>query len=213
MGALPPGPADQSQGTIRVDEGTLSRSETPRPQPADVSGSSRRLATAETATVIVVPIESAPQGESLGAFIARTVRAIEHDAALTRRSTGGQAAKLLASAIVGNAVAKPVGSLTPLQWALRGFGALPVEFTKSGAIQVFEFTGSQRLVRVAIPAAAKAALVFLAFNGGVYAGALINQMLSEETKTAIGGTINEIVNEGGWKDLWRNPFGWKFWLR
>jgi hypothetical protein len=31
--------------------------------------------------------------------------------------------------------------------------------------------------------------------------------LSEKTKDAIGGTINEIVNENGWKLLFTHPFG------
>jgi hypothetical protein len=168
---------------------------------------------AEAATVIVIPLDTVPSTTSLKEFIARTTREIERDAALTRRSTGGRAAKFAASAVVGSAIARPFEALTPLQWAARGFGPLPYEFTKSGAIQVFELSGPQRLIRVAAPAAAKAALVFLVFNGGVYVGAAINQMLSETTKNAIGGTINEIVSEGGWKDLWRNPFGWKFWLQ
>jgi hypothetical protein len=34
-------------------------------------------------------------------------------------------------------------------------------------------------------------------------GTLINSQLSEETQNLIGGTINQIVNEGGWK----HPFG------
>jgi hypothetical protein len=167
----------------------------------------------DKAIAIVVPLDTVPAKTSIKDFIARTVRAIERDASLTRTSLGGRAAKFAASIVVGSAVAKSVESLTPLQWAARGFGPLPYEFTRSGAIQVFQLSGPERLVRVAVPAVAKGALVFLAFNGGVYVGAALNQVLSDQAKDAIGGTIHEIVNEGGWKDLWRNPFGWKFWLR
>lgn len=38
-------------------------------------------------------------------------------------------------------------------------------------------------------------------------GSIVNQFLPESTRDAIGGTINEIVNEEGYKELWRHPFG------
>jgi hypothetical protein len=37
---------------------------------------------------------------------------------------------------------------------------------------------------------------------------MVNQALPEETQDAIGGTINEIVNEGGWKLLFTHLFGY-----
>jgi RHS repeat-associated protein len=47
-----------------------------------------------------------------------------------------------------------------------------------------------------------------AFAIGYGAGTLINDhVLSEDTKDAIGGTLNEIINEGGWKELFKHPFG------
>ena len=125
----------------------------------------------------------------------------------TNASVGGKAAKFGAGLVVGGAVANQFEALTPLKWALRGFGPLPAEFTKSGAIQVFELTAGQRLGRVALAAGTKFVLVTVAFEGGVLIGSMVNQVLSEETKDAIGGTINEIINEGGWKELWRHPFG------
>lgn len=46
-----------------------------------------------------------------------------------------------------------------------------------------------------------------AFAAGYGVGSVINANLSEETQMAIGGTINEVVNEGGWREIYRNPFG------
>jgi hypothetical protein len=125
----------------------------------------------------------------------------------TNKATAGKAAKLGAGLVVGGAVAKEIGTLTPLQWAMRGFGPLPMEFTKSGAIQVFEYSGLQRLGYVTVTAATKFVLVTAAYETGVAVGSVINQFLSENTRDAIGGTINEIVNEQGWKLLFKHPFG------
>jgi hypothetical protein len=41
----------------------------------------------------------------------------------------------------------------------------------------------------------------------VAVGSVINQFLPDSTKDAIGGTINEIVNENGWRLLYKHPFG------
>ena len=126
----------------------------------------------------------------------------------TNQATAGKVAKFGAGAVVvGGSIAKYYEVYTPLQWALRGFGHLPAEFTKSGAIQVFEYSAVQRAVLVARAAAVKFALVTIAYEGGVLIGSAINQTLSDETKNDIGGTINEIVNEGGWRELYRHPFG------
>jgi RHS repeat-associated protein len=56
-------------------------------------------------------------------------------------------------------------------------------------------------------AAATLGSVALAGAAGWYAGTKIDQHLSEETKTNIGGTINAVVNEGGWKLAFSHPFG------
>jgi RHS repeat-associated protein len=38
-------------------------------------------------------------------------------------------------------------------------------------------------------------------------GEALNELLPEKAQEAIGGTINEIVNEGGWREIYRHPFG------
>ena len=129
------------------------------------------------------------------------------DFKMTNQSTAGSAAKFAAGLVVGGKVATQMGAVTPVKWAASGFGALPAEFTKSGAIQVFQYSFGARAAMVAKAAAVKFALVTLAYEGGVLIGAVINQTLSDDTKDAIGGTINEIINEGGWKLLWKHPFG------
>jgi hypothetical protein len=145
--------------------------------------------------------------ETLRSAFGSVVKAIWSDFKTTNQATAGKAMKLGAGIAVGGAVARPMESLTPLQWILRGFGPLPAEFTKSGAIQVFEFTTLERALLVTKAAAAKFVLVTIAYEGGVLIGSAINQTLSESTKDAIGGTINEIVNESGWKLLFTHPFG------
>ncbi len=109
--------------------------------------------------------------------------------------------------VVRGAIANEFGAYTPLRWVVKGFGPLPAEFTKSGAIQIFEYTGLQRLRLMAISTASKFVLVTVAYEGGVLIGSMINQAIPERTQDAIGGTIDEIINQGGWKDLWRHPFG------
>jgi hypothetical protein len=131
-----------------------------------------------------------------------------HDFKLTNQSTAGHLIKFGAGAlVVRGAVANEMGGYTPLRWVVRGFGPLPAEFTKSGAIQVFEYTGLERLKVMAISTASKFVLVTVAYEGGVLIGSMINQAIPDKTQDAIGGTIDEIINHGGWKDLWRHPFG------
>ena len=144
----------------------------------------------------------------LAATVSSLAKGVWQDFILTNEATGGKAAKFGAGIPVGGAVANYYEVYTPLKWALKGFGALPIEFTKSGAIQVFEFTTLERALLVAKAAAVKFVLVLVAYEGGVLIGSVINQALvPESTKDAIGGTINEIVNEGGWKLLFTHPFG------
>ena len=147
--------------------------------------------------------------KSLGQLVRAFAYGVKRDFILTNSAGAGKVAKLGASVIVGSAVARQLGSLTALQWISQGFGALPQEFTKSGAIQVFEYTTVQRALLVAGATVAKFVLVTAAFEGGVLVGSMINQTLSERAQDAIGGTINEIVHEGGWRLLWTHPFGWK----
>jgi len=45
------------------------------------------------------------------------------------------------------------------------------------------------------------------FATGYAVGTEINRHLSTDTQLAIGGTVNEVVNEGGWKLLFTHPFG------
>jgi hypothetical protein len=157
--------------------------------------------------IVVTNDDVVQDKEKLRMTFNSVVNAIWSDFKATNRATAGKAMKIGASIAVGSAVAKPMESLTPLQWALRGFGPLPAEFTKSGAIQVFEFTTLERALLVAQAAAAKFVLVTIAYEGGVLIGSAINQTLSESIKDSIGGTINEIVNEGGWRLLFTHPFG------
>jgi len=149
-----------------------------------------------------------PQNKStLREFVARIGDGAWRDFKQTNASLGGKAAKFVGGAFVGGAIAAKFESYTPLKWAMRGFGALPAEFTKSGTIQVFEYTTAQRALLVGKAAAAKFIFVTVAFEGGVLVGSVINQFLSENVKDAIGGTINEVVNEQGWKLLFKHPFG------
>ncbi|MGH6943852.1 MAG: hypothetical protein ACREH6_06510 [Geminicoccaceae bacterium] len=140
-------------------------------------------------------------------LIASIAKGTWHDFVTTNRHTFGKATKFGAGLVVGGKVASEMGAVTPLKWALRGFGPLPAEFTSTGAIQVFEYTTLQRAMLVARAAAAKFVLVTVAYESGVLVGSIINQKLSEETQDAIGGTIDEIVNHGGWKLLFKHPFG------
>jgi hypothetical protein len=127
---------------------------------------------------------------------------------VTNQSTAGKVIKFAASAAVARGmIAAEMESATVLGWALKGFGPLPAEFTRSGAIQVFEFTTMERALLVAKATAARFVLVTIAYEGGVVIGSVINEFLPDSTKDAIGGTINEIVNEGGWRELWKHPFG------
>jgi len=105
--------------------------------------------------------------ETLRSALGSVVKAIWSDFKTTNQATAGKAMKLGAGIAVGGAVARPMESLTPLQWILRGFGPLPAEFTKSGAIQVFEFTTLERALLVTKAAAAKFVLVTIAYEGGV----------------------------------------------
>jgi hypothetical protein len=109
-----------------------------------------------------------------------------HDFKTTNQSTAKTALKVGVGLIVGGAVAKPFQTLTPLQWAMRGFGPLPMEM--SGAIQVFELSGVERARLVAQTAAVKFVLVTAVFETGIAIGSVANQFLSEEAKNAIGGT-------------------------
>jgi hypothetical protein len=158
--------------------------------------------------VFVATSDTVPTDErELKEIISTFAKGVWNDFKLTNQVTAGKAAKVGAGLVVGGAVAKEFGALTPLRWALRGFGPLPMEFTASGAIQVFVLTTVQRATQVAIAAGSKFILVTVAYEGGILIGSIINQTLSESTKDAIGGTINEIINEGGWKLLFEHPFG------
>jgi hypothetical protein len=87
--------------------------------------------------------------EVLRQLVTRIARGAWSDFKMTNKSTAGKASKTAASLAVGSAVAQALETLTPLQWAVRGFGPLPMEFTKSGAIHVFEFTTLERALKVA----------------------------------------------------------------
>jgi hypothetical protein len=146
--------------------------------------------------------------KTLQQLISNFANGVWRDFKTTNGATAGKAVKFGAGAVVvGGSVAKYYEVYTPLQWASRGFGHLPIEFTKSGAIQVFEYTTVERALLVAQAAAVKFVLVTVAYEGGVLIGSVINQTLPDNVQDGIGGTINEIVNEGGWRLLFTHPFG------
>lgn len=145
--------------------------------------------------------------KSLEKLVASIAKGAWEDFKATNHHTAGKASKAVAGVVVGSKVATELGAVTPMKWMLRGFGPLPAELTTSGAIQVFEFTTMQRALLVAKAAGVKFALVTVAYEGGVFVGSVINQFLSDDIKDAIGGTIDEIVNKGGWKLLFTHPFG------
>ena len=145
--------------------------------------------------------------QTLRDLVATMAQGAWADFKTTNKATAGKAAKIGAGVVVGGKVAGEMGAVTPAKWLWSGRGALPIEFIKSGKIQVFEFTTLQRALIVAQAAAAKFVLVTIAYEGGVVIGSVINQSLDDSTKDTIGGTINEIVNEGGWKLLYQHPFG------
>jgi len=146
--------------------------------------------------------------KTLEQLVSNFASGVWRDFKTTNQATAGKVVKFSAGVAVGGTVANYYEVYTPLQWAMRGFGPLPVEFTKSGAIQVFELTTVQRALQVARAAAVKFALVTAAYEGGVLVGSVINQALPDSVQDAIGGTINEIVNEGGWRLLFTHPFGY-----
>jgi hypothetical protein len=127
----------------------------------------------------------------------------------------------------GGAIARALGGLTPLRWVLSGFGALPREYVTYRALPVIqygpggvqglayrgaaEFIGgngtrilvasslASRLALVARVVATRFVLVAMAFEGGWRVGTFINEeMLEDDTRMMIGGTLNQIINEGGW---------------
>lgn len=140
-------------------------------------------------------------------FVAKVAHGTWRDFAETNGHIGGQGAKVLASLLAAGTIAARFESHTPIKWALKGFGALPAEFTRSGTIQVFRYTTPQRALLVGKAAAANFVFVTVAFEGGVLVGSLVNQFIPNDVKDMIGGTINEVVNEQGWKLLFKHPFG------
>ncbi len=139
------------------------------------------------------------------------------------------ALKFGSSMLAGGAVAKSLGGLTPFQWILKGFGAMPKQFLSYRSAPVLEFTTgqkafqtyrgaasfiggngarlmiaelslAQRAATVARVVGARFVLVTIAFEGGYYIGTLINEnVVEDDTQNLIGGTIYQIVNEGGWR--------------
>lgn len=145
-------------------------------------------------------------------FIKKVAKCARHDFRLTNSSTLGKSAKFGAGVLAASTFAKDTGTLTPTAWAFSRFGPLPLEFTTSGSLRILTLTGFQRLVSMGTVAAVKFIFVTAAFEGGVAIGSVTNQFLSQEVKDAIGGTMNGIICEEGWKDLWRHPFGYGIWF-
>jgi hypothetical protein len=146
--------------------------------------------------------------KTLKQLVSSFANGVWSDFKATNKATAGKLTKFGAGAALGGPITNYYEAYSPVQWALRGFGPLPAEFTKSGAIQVFEYTTAQRALIVARAAAVRFVLITAAYEGGVLIGSVINQTLPEKVQDAIGGTINEIVNEGGWRLLFKHPFGY-----
>ena len=153
--------------------------------------------------------EDAPKDmKSLRTLVKSMGKGAWDDFWLTNRSTIGKGAKFGAGVLAGSYYAQETGTATPLQWVLRRFGPLPLEFTKSGKLQIFTLTMFERFKAMAVVAGYKFVCVTIAYEAGVVIGSVANQFLSQETKDAIGGTMYGILCEEGWKDLWRHPFGY-----
>lgn len=164
------------------------------------------------ATVALAEVTKEVERPTLKKMVTDFATAVWRDFALTNEHTAGKAAKTAAGLVVGGSVASRFGAMTPLAWARSGFGPLPYEFASKlgGGVSNLQWTtlsAGQRLGRVAMAAGVKFVLVTMAYEGGVLIGAVVNQALPESAKDAIGGTINEVVNEGGYKLLWERPFG------
>jgi hypothetical protein len=145
--------------------------------------------------------------KTLKQLVSTFANGVWSDFKTTNKATAGKVIKFGAGASLGGPITNYYEVYTPVQWALRGFGPLPVEFIKSGSIQVFEYTTVRRALAVARAAALRFVLITAAYEGGVLIGSVINQTLPEKVQDAIGGTLNEIVNEGGWRLLFTRPFG------
>ncbi len=139
------------------------------------------------------------------------------------------ALKTACNMLAGGAIAKSLGGLTPFRWILQGFGAMPSQFMTYRALPVLEFTKNmvpiqtfrgvggfvggngarimvaelsltQRLFTVARVVGARFVFVTIAFQGGYLVGTLINdKVLDDSTKNVVGGMMNQIINEGGWR--------------
>ena len=144
---------------------------------------------------------------SLGEGAKKFAHGVWSDFKTTNTSPAKRMFVVAANVAAGPTIAGYYETKMPLSWALSRFGPLPMEFTKSGAIRVFEFSTAERLQLVAKGWGVRFIIVTAAFEGGVLIGSAINQTLPEKVQNAIGGTINEIINEKGWKELWRHPFG------
>ncbi len=153
--------------------------------------------------------DDAPEDmESFKTFLKKIAKGARDDYQLTNAHTFGKGAKFGAGLLAASYFAKETGTLTPMAWAVKRFGPLPLEFTRSGSLQIFTYTAFQRFLLIAGATAAKFVTVAIVFKGGVAIGSVTNQFLSQEVKDAIGGTIYGIICEEGWKDLWRHPFGY-----
>ena len=139
--------------------------------------------------------------------VQQIAQGIWRDFKSTNQSLAGKGARIGGGMLIAANVAKYYETLTPLMWAAKGFGPLPYEFVGNGTLMWTELSVGARLARVAIPYTAAVALTLIAFEGGVLIGSTINQFLPDNVKDDIGGTINEVINEGGYKELWKHPFG------
>jgi hypothetical protein len=167
------------------------------------------MASAVSGRVVMLSSDHVTQDKrTLTQLVSNLAKGVASDFKTTNAAIASKAAKFAVGAAVGGPITDYYEAYTPLQWLLKGFGPLPAEFTKSGAIRVFEYTTLQRALIVGRAFAVRFVLITAAYEAGVLVGSIVNQALPEKVQTAIGGTINEIVNEGGWRLLFTHPFGY-----
>lgn len=178
--------------------------------------------------VVMYPTDELPADEAGIRQIYASLTEAAIDKISDEEWQGKAALKFGCSLLAGGVVAKTLGGLTPLSWALQSFGPMPGQFVAYRATPVLEYSleggltqtyrgvaqflggngarimiadlsMGQRAAAVARVAGARFVLVTVAFEGGYLIGSLINKNLEDDTSMVIGGVLNQIINEGGWR--------------
>jgi RHS repeat-associated protein len=109
----------------------------------------------------------------------------------------------------GRHIVKPVVGLVALiGWVGTANAATnSVSSAAQGDLSTAATEGGSAAADVVESTPTPAGVVVAAGRAGWALGEGVNELLSEEAKESIGGTINEIINEGGWREVYRHPFG------